>query len=223
MRISALFSGGKDSVYALYLLQQQGWEIVSLLTVAPKAPDSYMYHYPNVQWTRLQSKALGIPIRYRESEGIREKELEDAEILMKEEQSEGFCCGAIASDYQKSRLDEICHRLRKPLYAPLWRKDQVTLLEDMIQAGFKFMIAGVYAEGFDEGWLGRIITPQSVAELKKLEEEYRISPSGEGGEIETFVLDGPNFSKAIVIEEAEAHWERHSGTYVIRNASLEDK
>lgn len=223
MRISALFSGGKDSAYALYLLQQQGWDIISLLTVAPKASDSYMFHYPNIMWTKLQSEALGIPIKYRESSGLKERELEDVEELMKGEDADGFCCGAIASDYQRSRLDEISHRLGKPLFAPLWRKDQVTLLEDMVHAGFKFMIAGVYAEGFDEGWLGKVVTSSSIRELKKLEDEYRISPSGEGGELETFVLDAPNFSKQIIVEEAHSRWERHAGTYAILKASLEEK
>ena len=223
MRVSALFSGGKDSTYALYLLQHQGWEVTSLLTVIPKASDSYMFHYPNIRWTRLQAEALGIPIKYKESQGLKEKELEDIEILMKGEDVDGFVCGAIASDYQRSRLDEICQRLGKPLFAPLWRKDQVVLLEDMVHAGLKFMVAGVYAEGFDEGWLGKIITSASIRELEKLRDDYRISPSGEGGEIETFVLDAPNFSKSIVIDEAETHWERHSGNYIIRKASLEDK
>jgi ABC transporter with metal-binding/Fe-S-binding domain ATP-binding protein len=223
MRVSALFSGGKDSTYALYLLQQQGWEVTSLLTVIPKASDSYMFHYPNIRWTRLQAEALGIPIKYRESQGLKEKELEDIEVLMKGDDADGFVCGAIASDYQRSRLDEICHRLGKPLFAPLWRKDQVVLLEDMVHAGLKFMVAGVYAEGFDEGWLGKIITSASIRELEKLRDDYRISPSGEGGEIETFVLDAPNFSKSIVIDEAETNWERHSGNYIIRKASLEDK
>ncbi len=223
MRISALFSGGKDSTYALYLLQQQGWEIVSLLTVVPKVSDSYMFHYPNVKWTELQSKAMGIPIRYKQSEGRKEEELEDVEELMREEKVDGYLCGAIASDYQWSRFNEICHKLGKPLFAPLWRKDQVKLLEDMVHAGFKFMIAGVYAEGFDESWLGKIITERSIRELERMRDKYRISPSGEGGEIETFVLDGPNFSKSISIGEAEARWERHSGNYIIREASLEEK
>ncbi len=223
MRISALFSGGKDSCYAIYLLQQQGWEIASLLTVLPRTLDSYMFHYPNVEWTRLQAEALGMPIRTRRSEGLKEKELEDIEKLMSTEDTDGFVCGAIASDYQRTRLDEICHRLGKPLFAPLWRKDQVALLEDMLHAGFKFMIAGVYAEGFDEGWLGKIVTSDSIQDLRRLRDDYRISPSGEGGEIETFVLDGPNFAKRIVIEEAEAHWSKRSGSYAILKASLEDK
>ena len=223
MRVAALFSGGKDSTYAIYLAQQQGWEVASLLTVVPKASDSYMFHYPNVKWTELQSKAMGIPIKYKHSEGLKEKELEDVEELMKAETVDGYLCGAIASDYQWSRFNEICHKLGKPLFAPLWRKDQVMLLEDMVHAGFKFMIAGVYAEGFDESRLGKIITERSIRELESMRDKYRISPSGEGGEIETFVLDGPNFSKAISIDEAEARWERHSGNYIIREASLEEK
>ena len=223
MKLAALFSGGKDSAYALYLMQQQGFEIVSLLTVIPKVSDSYMFHYPNIRWTKLQAEAMGIPIKYRESSGLKEEELKDIEALMKDEQVDGFVCGAIASDYQWSRLSEICERLGKPLYAPLWRKDQVTLLEDMVSAGFVFMIAGVFAEGFDEGWLGKTITAQSIKELEKLRDKHRISVSGEGGELETFVLDAPIFSKAIRIEEAQSNWSRHSGNYTIRSAHLEEK
>src|SRR4030066_1537369 len=190
MRVSALFSGGKDSTYALYLLQQQGWEVVSLLTVIPKASDSYMFHYPNIRWTKLQAESMGIPIRYKESEGLKEKELEDIEALMRSEKVDGFVCGAIASDYQWSRLNEICHKLGKPLFAPLWRKDQVILLEDMVHAGFKFMIAGVYAQGFDEGWLGKGITIHSIKELERLRDKHRISVAGGGGRHGTRILGG---------------------------------
>jgi len=224
MKVSALFSGGKDSTYALYLLQQQGWQVISLLTVVPKASDSYMFHYPNIKWTKLQAEALGMPIKYSESSGLKEEELKDVEALMRAERdADGFVCGAIASDYQWSRLNEIAHRIGKPLFSPLWRKDQLTLLEDMVHAGFKFIIAGVYAEGFDEGWLGKVITSKSISELKALRDKYRISVSGEGGELETFVLDAPNFSKAIRVEEAYANWKRHSGNYTITQAVLEEK
>jgi diphthine-ammonia ligase len=223
MRVSALFSGGKDSTYALYLMQQQGWEIASLLTVIPKASDSYMFHYPNIHWTKLQAESMNIAIKYKESSGLKEEELKDVEELMAAEDSDGFVCGAIASDYQWSRLNEIAQKLGKPMHAPLWRKDQLTLLEDMVHAGFKFMIAGVYAEGFDEGWLGKVITAHSISELAKLRKRYRISVAGEGGELETFVLDGPNFSKSIQIEEAQTNWSRHSGNYTIKKAYLEEK
>lgn len=223
LKVSALFSGGKDSTYAVYLAQQQGWEVSSLLTIVPKAEDSYMFHFPNIRWTALQAEAMGIPIKVRESSGEKEKELDDVEALMAAEDVDGFICGAIASDYQWSRLNGIGHRLGKPVHAPLWRKDQVLLLEDMVHAGFRFMISGVYAYGFDETWLGKVITERSIKELERLRDRFSISPSGEGGEIETFVLDAPNFSKAVSVEEAEVRWNRDSGTYMIKRAVLEDK
>lgn len=223
MKVSVLFSGGKDSTYAGYLVQQQGWEVSSLLTVLPKAEDSYMFHVPNIRWTSLQAEAMGVPIRTRESSGEKEKELDDVEALMRAEDVDGFVSGAIASDYQWSRLNGICHKLGKPLHSPLWRKDQTMLLEDMVHAGFKFMVVGVYAHGFDEGWLGKVITSDTIKELEKLREQYRISVSGEGGEIETFVLDAPHFSRSVHVDEAEARWRRDSGTYIIHKASLEDK
>jgi len=223
MRVASLFSGGKDSAYALYLAQQRGWEVSSLLTVVPRSESSYMFHYPNIRWTALQADALGIPVRFAESDGRKEEELADVERLMAAEDVDGFVCGAIASDYQWSRLHAICHRLGKPLFSPLWRKDQVMLLEDMLRSGLRFIISGVYAQGFDEGWLGKTITPGSLEELLTLQERFRISVSGEGGEIETFVLDAPNFSKAVRIEEAYARWRGQSGTYAILKASLEDK
>lgn len=223
MKVSALFSGGKDSTYAIYLAQQQGWEVSRLLTVIPRVADSYMFHHPNIVWTKLQAEALRIPIRQRESSGLKEEELKDVEELMSSEDTEGFVCGAIASDYQWSRFNEIAHRLERPMFAPLWRKDQLMLLQDMLHAGFKFLIAGVYAEGFDEGWLGKVITESSLRELERLREKYRISVAGEGGELETFVLDGPNFAKSISITEAHSNWKRHSGNYAITEASLETK
>ena len=221
MRVSALFSGGKDSAYALYLLQQQGWEVASLLTVIPGSDDSHMYHCPNIKWTKLQADALGIDIRTTESDGDEESELGDLERLMAEEDVDSFVSGAIASDYQWSRLNGICHDLGKPLFSPLWRKDQRMAFEDMLKAGFRIVVSGTYAEGLDETWLGREIDHQAFSELCDLGKTHGFSVSGEGGEIETFVTYGPNFRSSIVIGHAEKRVSRDSGVYEIIEASLE--
>ncbi len=223
MKVSVLFSGGKDSVYAAYLIQQQGWEVQSLMTVLPRTADSYMFHYPNIGWTRLQGEAMGIPVRTVETDAKEEKEIDDVERLMKDEDVDGFVSGAIASDYQWTRLNGVCHRLGRPLFSPLWRKDQLTLLNDMVHAGFVFLVSGVYAGGLGEKWLGRGIDRAAIAELAALRNTHGINPSGEGGEIETFVLDGPSFSRRIRVDEASKEWARDSGTYTILRASLEKK
>ncbi|UCE90994.1 MAG: diphthine--ammonia ligase [Methanobacteriota archaeon] len=221
VKVSALFSGGKDSTYATYLLQQQGWEIASLLTVIPSRNDSYMYHYPNINWTRMQADALRMDIRTTQSDGDQDIELVDLERLMAKEDVDGFVSGAIASDYQWSRLNELCDRLDKPLFSPLWRKDQRAIFEDMLKAGFRIIVSGTYAEGLDEAWLGREIDDDAFSELCDLGEEHGFSVSGEGGEIETFVTDGPNFSSSISIKRAEKRVSCHTGVYEIIDAGLE--
>lgn len=222
MRLAALFSGGKDSTYAIYLLQQQGWTVDRLLTVVPGNAESYMYHVPNIEWTRLQAEAMGIEQRFEDSDGRTEDEVRDLERMMAEEDSDGFVSGAIASDFQWSRINGVCHRLGRPLFSPLWRKDQRMLLEDMLEAGFRIIITGVYAEGLDESWLGLEIDPDVLLRLDALRERYGVSVTGEGGELETFVLDGPNFSKTVEVRDARRSWSRDSGTYEITEASLVD-
>ena len=96
------------------------------------------------------------------------------------------------------------------------------VLEDMLDAGFRIIITGVYAEGLDESWLGLEIDPDVLQRLDILREKYGVSVTGEGGELETFVLDGPNFSKTVEVLDARKSWARDSGTYEITKASLVD-
>ena len=220
IRVGVLFSGGKDSTYAAYLLQQQGFEITQLLTVAPRSSESYMFHHPNVAWTKLQSEAMGVDQRLMETDGTPEGELDDLEKLLAEDDVDAFASGAIASDYQWSRINDICQGLGRPLFSPLWRKLQRSILEDMLDAGFRIIVVGVYAEGLGEDWLGRELTTEALHELLELERRYGISVSGEGGEIETFVIDGPNFRSPISVKRAENRVSRDTGVYEIVDAAL---
>jgi diphthamide synthase (EF-2-diphthine--ammonia ligase) len=47
MKVAALFSGGKDSVFSIYIAQQYGWDIPYLITMIPKKTDSWMFHSIN--------------------------------------------------------------------------------------------------------------------------------------------------------------------------------
>jgi diphthine-ammonia ligase len=223
MRVAVLFSGGKDSTYAAYLVQQQGWEVASLLTVVPKAEDSYMFHRPNIEWTGLQADAMGIPIRTVESSGRKEEELDDIAELMRSEDVEGFVSGAIASDYQWARLQMLCHALGRPLFSPLWRKGELRVMREMLHAGMRFMVVGAFADGLGEDWLGRTVDEGALEELLLLRGRRGISIAGEGGEMETFVFDGPCFSKQVEVRASEKVWGRDSGTLRITDAGLAEK
>src|SRR6266540_2222857 len=114
-------------------------------------------------------------------------------VLKRDEGIDGLVTGAVASDYQKSRFDNICSRFGLKSFSPLWHKKPDVLVTDLVVAGFKIVMTGVSASGLDESWLGREVTTEVWQKLKQISERYGLHLSGEGGEYETFVIDAPHF------------------------------
>jgi len=227
MKLAALISGGKDSIYAAFKASENN-ELACLITFRSKRNDSYMFHIPNIELTRLIAESMDLPLIFADSSGIKEKELEDIEKALKkaikEYGIEGVVSGALASQYQKKRIDKICSKLKIESIAPLWQIDPIKYLKDLIKAGFKIVIVGIAAEGFNESWLGRKINKRTFEDLKILNEKTKFHLGFEGGEAETLVLDCPLFKKKIVVEEAEKHMEsNYCGHYVIKKARLVEK
>jgi uncharacterized protein (TIGR00290 family) len=105
----------------------------------------------------------------------------------------------------------------------LWKRDQKELLEEIVHEDFKVIISGIFAYPLDESWLGQQINKQLIERLLKLQKEYGISPSGEGGEIETTVLDAPPFKKKIEVLDFVVQTHGNSGVFQIRRARLTNK
>jgi diphthine-ammonia ligase len=221
MRVAALFSGGKDSMFAVYIAQQYGWDVTSLVTVYPKVQDSWMFHSLNIYLAELLAEALDIPLVKKFTQGEKETELKDLEALLQGLDVDGVISGAIASEYQRTRIERICDELGMKSFTPLWHKNQELLLRDQRSAGFHSIIVGVFAEGFDASWLGRPLDEEAIDALVRLHEKYGINIAGEGGEYETLVLDGPLFTKKLVIDESVKEWNRDHGTVTVRFAHLE--
>src|SRR5437667_10570461 len=135
----------------------------------------------------------------------------------------GLVTGAVASDYQKTRFDNMCDEIGLKTYAPLWHKSPKLLVEDLRKFGFRIILTAVAAQGLDESWLSRELTEQKWSRLEKLSKANGIHLTGDGGEYESFVLDAPHFSKTIEIERSTNEWHGESGRMVIEKASLRDK
>ena len=223
MRLGVLFSGGKDSTLALHLAAEKD-EVVCLITLVSKNKESYMFHTPNIDVTGLQAEALGLPLVSVITEGKKEEELADLEKAIVEAKSkfgiEGIVTGAVESVYQSTRIQRICDKLKHQCYNPLWKHDQKDLLESLIKKKFKVIISGIFAYPLDETWLGKQIDPEVIARLVELQAKYGISPSGEGGEIETTVLDAPMFKQKLEITDATVDAKGNSGVYIIKQMHL---
>ncbi len=222
MRIAALFSGGKDSVFALYKAVQKGHKVVCLITIKSKRTDSYMFHIPNIEFAKLQAEALEIPMVYMDSSGVKEKELEDLKKAMKIAKEkyniQGLVSGALASKYQADRIKKLCDELVLISITPLWSMDEEQYLSELIKAKFNVIITGIAADGLNKSWLGRKIDNNCIEDLKKLSEKNKIHIAAEGGEYETFVLDCPIFKNKIKIKEFNI-----IGHYVIKAAEFVEK
>ncbi|MEA3457366.1 MAG: TIGR00289 family protein [Candidatus Thermoplasmatota archaeon] len=221
MKVAALFSGGKDSVFAIYIAKQWGWDISHLVTIHPKRQDSWMFHSVNIHLTEKLAEAIGIPLIKRQTKGEKEEELEDLKEILKNLNIDGVISGAIASEYQRTRIEKICHELEIKSFAPIWHKNQELILREQINAGFKIIIVGVFAYGFDETWLGKTIDGETIDAITQLRKKYAINTAGEGGEFETLTIDGPIFKRKLVLDETSKEWKRDSGILRVNKAHLE--
>ncbi|QCC58305.1 diphthine--ammonia ligase [Natrinema thermotolerans] len=232
----SLFSGGKDSSWALYRALEAGLPVDRLVTVHP-AGDSYMYHVPATELATLAAESIGIELIDVEPDdfaadtaadsGVQgDAELEPLEAALEDLDADlpggiaGVTAGAVESEYQTSRIQGLCDRLGCELFAPLWQEDPRELADAMLEAGFEIAIIQVAARGLDESWLGRTLDREAIADLEALHEEYGVHILGEGGEFETFVVDGPHMDRRIDLEY-EREWEGTRGRLRITDATLE--
>ena len=225
MKLGVLFSGGKDSVHALGKAMERE-EVVCFITLLSRNLESYMFHTPNIGITSLQAESIGLPIIQQETQGEKEEELKDLRtaILRAIELYgiQGIVTGAIESVYQATRVERICQELGIWCFNPLWKKDQLDLLHDLVDDGYEVIISGIFAFPLTEAWLGRRLNDEMICELRELYTRYQLNPSGEGGELETTVLDAPFFTKRIVIDEASSSARLNSGLMTILDAHLEE-
>ncbi|MEM1546132.1 MAG: diphthine--ammonia ligase [Candidatus Methanomethylicia archaeon] len=224
MRCAALFSGGKDSAYAIYIGLRDGFDLSCLVVVSPLSSESYMFHYPNIDWVPLQAYLMGKPIIRRFTYGVKEFELKDLRLALRHAWRkygvEAVISGAISSNYQKTRIDNICRELNLKSITPLWGMEPDKVLSDELKNGIKSIITGVFAFGFNEKWLGRVIDDKCINEIKNLSLKYGINPCGEGGEFETFCIDAPMFKKSIQIVNGKREWYGNHGIFRILEVTL---
>ena len=214
MKAGILFSGGKDSCYSADLAKKQGYELACLISVFSENKESYMFHTPLIEKTKQQAQVMDIPLIIQKTKGEKEKELEDLEtaikLAKKKYNIDTIVTGALHSVYQTSRIQKICDKLELKCFNPLWHKDEIEYLHELINNKFKVLIIGIAAYPLDQSWLGRIIDEKFIEEVQVLKEKYKIHPAGEGGEFETFVVNCPLFKEELKVVDKKISGEKNS-------------
>ena len=222
--VTALVSGGKDSIYAAYLADSQARPVDELLVLRPSNRESMMFHTPNLQLVALQAEAWGKPCRYVEFDGT--GEAAETKALTDALASGGgwIVAGAIASSYQWGRLLRVAHGLGRRVFTPLWGKDAGRVVREEIAAGLDIRLVHLAAEPLGADLAGRRLDLALLEELERRSVERRsIHVGGEGGEYETLVVDAPFFARRIVIDASEVQRDGSATSLIIRAAHLEEK
>lgn len=232
----SLFSGGKDSSYALYRALEDGKPVSHLVTVHPEG-DSYMYHVPATDLAELAAESIGIDsIAVRPgtlgAEGTTDasrqgdREIEPLESALSSLEDDldggirGLIVGAVESEFQQSRISTLCDRYGWECFTPLWNQPPRDLATAMLDAGFDIRIIQVAAGGLDRSWLGRRLDREALAALEALSESHGVHILGEGGEFETFVVDAPHMDRSIALEYTP-EWDGTRGSIAVTDATLE--
>ncbi len=225
MKCLALLSGGKDSVAAIDVANQHGWEVVAALRLLPAEDDAWMFHTPNLGVVEGIAEALGIPLLSAATRPDPEQEVEDLESAIAQAKEshgiEAIISGALASDYQKTRIDRIGHRLGLKTFAPLWHKNRRSYLDGLFAAGYDIRFSRVAADGLTEDWAGGALNPDAVSKMEAMSSRPDIA--GEGGEFETLVLDAPSFRRRIVVDEYRVDASASRATWHVTKWHLENK
>ncbi|CAD5210360.1 unnamed protein product [Bursaphelenchus xylophilus] len=223
MKIVGLISGGKDSLYNLYLAKKEGHEIVCLANLHPPQGeaelDSWMYQSVGAEGIKAMAAALQLPLyrkeikgkplnvqgKYQEQDG---DEVEDLYCLLstikaQNPEIEAVSVGAILSSYQKDRVENVCKRLGLKVLCYLWERDQLELLDDMIQDGIDAIIIKVASAGLSTKHLGMTLK-EAKEPLIEANKKYGAHICGEGGEYETYVIDSPLHESRISVDLCEA-------------------
>ena len=223
MRLAVLFSGGKDSTYADYTMAQMGHELVALVSVVPSDEHSWVFHVPNLRFLPAMAEAMGLPLLTEDSTGEEESDLDALRRALTGLDVDGVVTGAIASDYQWDRINQVCEELGLRTFSPMWRKDQEMLMADMIMSGIRSILVRVSSEGMDGSWLGRELDATALDGLRELSKRYGMNLAGEGGEYETLVVDSPLHRARLLLLDTRKVMSRDEGSLVIGDVGLEAK
>ena len=189
-RAAVLWSGGKESSLSLYEAQLSGYDIVCLVTFTPPNPE-FLAH--PLGFMEYQAEALDLPHHtivvnepYKESYG------ESIRSLNEEWRVDTLITGDIGEVCgHPNYIRECAEYAGVDVVTPLWGRDKVELLNQLLSQGFRAIFSCVKKPWFTEEWVGRELSVESVEKLLALGSKGKFDVCGDQGEYHTLVVDCP--------------------------------
>ncbi|KPE49536.1 diphthine--ammonia ligase [Chryseobacterium indologenes] len=203
MKTKAIFnwSSGKDSSLALFkVMQENKYEVTSLLTSINKEFQRISMHGVHVSLLEKQAENLGFPLIKMELP--KEPSMEEYRTIMDKTMSHVKSMGVTASVFGDIFLEDLRQYREDQLNAigmeavfPLWKRNTTELIYEFLGLGFKTIVTCVNGTYLDKSFAGRIIDQRFLDDLPE-----NVDPCGENGEFHTFTFDGPIFKEPVLFE-----------------------
>jgi diphthine-ammonia ligase len=208
MKVALMYSGGKDSTYALDFAREKGWDIRYLVSVKPTRKDCFLFHFATVEHTTKIAELLGLKqvlLSCNVADPAQEAAIvkNAVEKLQVEDPVDAVMLGG--TGLQETQIRSIQEALRPvgiEVFAAHAGLDHDKVMKEMTAKGYEFMITQVASDGALQ-WLGKTITQKNIHELIADAAKHGFHPGGEGGYFDSFVVAGPVFGKQRVVVEIE--------------------
>ncbi|WP_174616026.1 diphthine--ammonia ligase [Virgibacillus ihumii] len=192
-KVALSFSGGKDSCFTLYRLQENGIEVTCLLTTIWQKSGITVAHDEKREQIEKQAERAGIPVYFIKTDFsvYTEDFVSAVENLKVRYGIDGVAFGDIYLEGHREWGEQVASLAGVEAVYPLWTKQEnmMQLLHEVIATGFKAKVIKVDSERLPESWTGRLVDSEFADEIAR----YNVCPMGESGEYHTTVLDGPIF------------------------------
>ena len=212
MDVAILYSGGKDSTFALQHAIEKGWNVKYLISVKPTRKDCFLFHYATVELTKDLAKMLGIPhfyVKCRVANPEKEAQIvkEIVEKNQKKMKIDAVVLGGVGlQETQLKSIQKALMPLKVDVFASHAGEDHDIVMEQMLKNGYEILITQIASDGLKD-WLGKKITLDNFNQLKRDALKYGFHIGFEGGYADTLVTDCPLFSKRLVIEDMSIIYE----------------
>jgi len=204
MKILLSWSSGKDSAWALHLLDRiHPGAVAALLTTVNEAVDRVAMHAVRRAVLEAQAAAAGLPLRvvpipHPCPNEVYEARMRDAVAAAV---ADGFTHVAFGDlfleDVRRYREERLAGSGLEPLF-PVWGIPTAALAAQMLEAGLRARVACVDTRVLDASFAGREWNQALVDELPA-----GVDPCGENGEFHTCVYDGPMFRTPLALDCGE--------------------
>lgn len=229
MDVAILYSGGKDSTFAIQRAIEKAWNIKYLVSVKPTRKDCFLFHYATVEQTKDLANMLGIPHFYLKCKVA--DPLKEAEIVKNivEKNQKNMRIDAVVlggTGLQETQLRSIQNALmplKVDAFASHAGEEHDLIMEKMLDGGYEILITQIASDGLKD-WLGKRITKENFSQLRKDSVKYGFHIGFEGGYADTLVTDCPLFPKKLVVEDMSIMFEDdYCGHIVVKKLRMEDK